>query len=152
MSREKQYRNFVRRNSKCRVPSVKDIRYRKLHVVYNDDKDLFTCFMIVSINNKLLSIVGDLDPDKYLNGIKVITPIGQRKSDTNCYELFISKKDSPIMYDIIMNWINYTGDKLDSNDYIKYDHGSLDLIDTGVFVPDKLLNNYIQKLEFYGGN
>lgn len=152
MLREKQYRNFVRRNNKHRVPSVKDIRYRKLHVVYNDYKDLFTCFLIVSINNKLLSIVGDLDPDKYLNGIKVVTPIGQRKSDTNCYELFISKKDSPSMYKLIIDWINYTGDKLDSNEYSTYKHGSLDLFDTGVFVPDKILTNYVQTLEFYGGN
>lgn len=152
MSIEKQYRNFVRRNNKHRVPSVKDIRYRKIHLVYNEPYDVFTCFMVVSINNNLLSIVGDLDPDKYTNGIKITTPKSQRKNDTNCYELFISRKDSPVMYDLIINWINQTGDKLDSNEYNTYKHGSLDLFDTGVFVPDKVLANYVQKLEFYGGN
>lgn len=152
MSREKQYRNFVRRNNKHRVPSVKDIRYRKIHLVYNEPYDVFACFMVVSINNNLLSIVGDLDPDKYTNGIKITTPKSQRKHDTNCYELFISKKDSPVMYDLIISWINQTGDKLDSNEYSTYKHGSLDLFDTGVFVPDKVLANYVQKLEFYGGN
>ena len=152
MSREKQYRNFIRRNNKHRVPSVKDIRYRKLHLVYNEPYDIFTCFMIVSINSKLLSIVGDLDPNKYLNGIKIITPKIQIKHDTNCHELFIAKKDSPVMYDLIINWINSTGDKLDSNEYDTYKHGSLDLFDTGVFVPDKVLTNYVQTLEFYGGN
>ena len=152
MSREKQYRNFIRRNSKHRVPSVKDIRYRKIHLVYNEPYDVFTCFMVVSINNNLLSIVGDLDPDKYTNGIKITTPKSQRKHDTNCYELFISRKDSPVMCDLIINWINQTGDKLDSNEYSTYKHGSLDLFDTGVFVQDKVLANYVQKLEFYGGN
>lgn len=152
MSREKQYRNFVKRNNKHRAPSVKDIRYRKIHLVYNEPYDVFTCFMVVSINNNLLSIVGDLDPDKYTNGIKITTPKSQRKHDTNCYELFISRKDSPVMYDLIINWINQTGDKLDSNEYSIYKHGSLDLFDTGLFVPDKVLQNYVQKLEFYGGN
>ena len=131
---------------------MKDIRYRKIHLVYNEPYDVFTCFMVVSINNNLLSIVGDLDPDKYTNGIKITTPKSQRKHDTNCYELFISRKDSPVMYDLIINWINQTGDKLDSNEYSIYKHGSLDLFDTGLFVPDKVLQNYVQKLEFYGGN
>lgn len=152
MSREKQYRNFVRRNNKHRVPSVKDIRYRKLHVVYNDVSDVFTCFITVSINKTTLSINGDLDSNKYLNGIKIVTPKGQRTDGSNCYELFISKKDSPVMYKLILDWINNTGDLLDRNEYNRYDHGSLDLFDTGVYVPDKILEDYVQKLEFYGGN
>ena len=120
-----------------------------MHLSYVEKYDKFVCSMIVYINNRLLSIIGDLDPNSYMDGIKIKTPKGVEIVQTNCNELFISKNDSPNMYKSIINYINETGDKLDSNEYVKYLHGSLNLIDKGVLIDDNNIDKVIQRLSYY---
>lgn len=137
------------RTHKNKIRNVKSIMYKKMYVSYVEKHDKFVCSMIVYIGNRLLSIIGDLDPNSYMDGIKVKTPKGVKLVQTNCSELFISKNDSPNMYNNIISYINETGDKLDSNEYVKYLHGSLTLIDTSVLIDDKNVEKVIQRLSYY---
>ena len=149
MNRKKILRNKITRNNKIKVKDVKVIKFRKLHLTYVEKYDIFVCSMVVSINGKILSIIGDLDPDKYLDGFRIKSPKGVRISNTNCHELFVSKKDAPKMYEQIIKFINETGDKLDANEYVKHLHGSLDLIDTDVLIDDKNVDKITQRLRYY---
>ena len=137
------------RTHKNKIRNIKSIMYRKMYLSYVEKLDKFVCSMIVYIDNRLLSIIGDLDPNSYMDGIKVKTPKGVKLVQTNCSELFISKNDSPNMYNNIISYINETGDKLDSNEYVKYLHGSLTIVDTSVLVDDKNLDKVIQRLSYY---
>lgn len=149
MNRKKILRNKIARNSKIKVKDVKVLKFRKLHLTYIEEYDTFVCSMIVSINGKLLNIIGYLDPDKYIDGFRIKSPRSVKIPNTNCHELFVSKKDAPVMYEQIIKFINETGDKLDANEYVKHLHGSLDLIDTDVLVDDKYVDKIIQRLSYY---
>ena len=149
MNRKKLLRNKITRNSKIKVKDVRILKFRKLHLTYIEEYDTFVCSMIISINGRILTIIGDLDPDKYMDGFKIKSPKNVNISNTNCHELFVSKKDAPVMYEQIIEYINETGDKLDSYDYVKHLHGSLDLIDTDVLIDDKYVDKVIQRLSYY---
>lgn len=149
MNRKKFLRNKITRNSKIKVKDVRILKFKKLHLTYIEEYDTFVCSMIISINGRILTIIGDLDPDKYMDGFKIKSPKNVNISNTNCHELFVSKKDAPVMYEQIIEYINETGDKLDADDYVKHLHGSLDLIDTGVLVDDKYVDKIIQRLSYY---
>lgn len=149
MNRKKILRNKITRNSKIKVKDVRVLKFKKLHLTYIEEYDTFVCSMIVSINGRILNIIGDIDPDKYMDGFKIKSPKNVKIPNTNCHELFVSKKDAPVMYEQIIEYINETGDKLDANDYVKHLHGSLDLIDTGVLIDDKYVDKVIQRLNYY---
>ena len=138
-----------KRTHKTKIRNVKSIMFENMHLVYSEKHDRFVCYMIVYINNIKLSIIGDLDPDMYTQGIKIKTPNGIQTYNTNCNELFISRKDAPNIYSSIIGFINDTGDKLDSNEYDKYSHGSLDLIKEDFLVSDKNIDKFIQRLSYY---
>ena len=149
MDRKKFLKNKIARNSKIKVKDVKVMKFRKLHLTYIEEYDTFVCSMIVAINGRILKIIGDLDPDKYMYGFKIKSPKSSMIPNTNCHELFVSKNDAPIMYEQIIKYINETGDRLDSNEYVPHLHGSLDLIDTEMFVEDNYVDKIIQRLSYY---
>lgn len=120
-----------------------------MHLLFVEKRDTFVCSMIVRINNKQLSIIGDLDPNFYTDGIRIKTPNGVKLIKTNCNEIFISKKDSPNMHRSIINYIHETGDLIDSGVYDKSKHGTLYLIDTGIWVSDNNLSNHLRRLSYY---
>lgn len=149
MNRKKILRNKLIRNSKIKVNNVKSIRFRKIHVTYIEDYDIFVCSLIVSLNGQLLSIIGDINPDKYLDGIHIKSPRNSMSIISNCHELYLSKKDAPILHKLIIDFVNETGDRFDDNTYVSNLHGSLDLIDTDKFIDDKDLDKVIQRFSYY---
>ena len=114
-----------------------------------EDYDIFVCSLIVSLNGQLLSIIGDINPDKYLDGIQIKSPRNNMSISSNCHELYISKKDAPVLHKLIIDFVNETGDRFDDNTYISNLHGSLDLIDTDKFIDDKDLDKVIQRFSYY---
>ena len=68
---------------------------------------------------------------------------------SNCHELYISKKDAPVLHRLIIDFVNETGDRFDDNTYVSNLHGSLDLIDTDKFIDDKDLYKVIQRFSYY---
>lgn len=137
------------RTHKNKIRNVNSIMFRKIHLSFVEKRDTFVCSMIVKINDKQLSIIGDLDPNFYADGIRIKTPKDVTLIRTNCNELFISKKDSQNMYKSIIDYIHETGDLLDSGAYDKSKHGTLYLIDTGIWVNDKNLSNHLRRLSYY---
>lgn len=123
--------------------------FRKIHLSFVEKRDTFVCSMIVRINDKQLSIIGDINPDKYLDGIHIKSPRHSMSIISNCHELYISKKDAPVLHKLIIDFVNETGDRFDTNTYVSNLHGSLDLIDTNKFVDDKYLDKVIQRFSFY---
>lgn len=138
-----------KRTLKNKVRNVNSIMFRKMHLSFVEKRDTFVCSMIVRINEKQLSIIGDLDPNFYTDGIRIKTPNGVNLIKTNCNEIFISKKDSPNMHRSIIDYIHETGDLIDSGVYDKSKHGTLYLIDTGIWVSDNNLSNHLRRLSYY---
>ena len=120
-----------------------------MHLSYIEKYDKFVCSMMVNINDKQLSIIGDLDPDKYTEGLRIKIPKDIKLLKTNCTELFLSKKDSPNMYYSIIQYINETGDLIDSGVYDKFKHGTLCLIDRDIWIHDNNLTDYLRRLKYY---
>lgn len=145
----KQKKN-IRRSRKIK-PNKRIISFRKIHIVYNERQDRFVTNMIVKINDTRLSIVGDLIPEYYLDGLLIKQPNGMLVKDTNCDELFLSKKDVPKLYASVIKYINSTGDHLDDDTYDKILNGSLDLIDTNKYINDQFIDKVIEFLTFYKG-
>lgn len=146
MQNKKRKQNITHKN---KIRNVNSIMFRKMHLSFVEKRDTFVCSMIVRINNKQLSIIGDLDPNFYTDGIRIKTPKGVKLIKTNCSEIFISKKDSPNIYRSIMDYIHETGDLIDSGVYDKSKHGILYVIDTGIWVNDNTLSNHLRRLSYY---
>lgn len=145
----KQKKN-IRRSRKIK-PTKRIVSFRKIHIVYNERQDRFVANMIVKINDTRLSIVGNINPDYYMDGLLIKQPKGMLVKDTNCDELFLSKKDVPKLYTSVMKYINSTGDHLDDDTYDKILNGSLDLIDTNKYINDQFIDKVIEFLTFYKG-
>lgn len=145
----KQKKN-IRRSRKIK-PNKRIVSFRKIHIVYNELQDRFVANMIVKINDTRVSIVGNIIPEYYLDGLLIKQPKGMLVKDTNCDELFLSKKDVPKLYTYVMRYINSTGDHLDDDTYDKILNGSLDLIDTNKYINDQFIDKVIEFLTFYKG-
>ena len=145
----KQKKN-IRRSRKIR-PDKRIISFRKVHIVYNERQDIFVANMILKVNDTRLSIVGNIIPEYYLDGLLIKQPKGMLVKDTNCDELFLSKKDVPKLYATVIKYITSTGDHLDDDTYDKILNGSLDLIDTNKYINDQFIDKVIEFLTFYKG-
>lgn len=145
----KQKKN-LRRSRKIK-PTKRIVSFRKIHIVYNERQDRFVANMIVKINDTRLSIVGNIIPEYYMDGLLIKQPKGMLVKDTNCDELFLSKKDVPKLHTSVMKYINSTGDHLDDATYDKILNGSLDLIDTNKYINDQFIDKVIEFLTFYKG-
>ena len=145
----KQKKN-IRRSRKIK-PTKQIVSFRKIHIVYNERQDRFVANMIVKINDTRLSIVGNIIPEYYLDGLLIKQQKGMLVKDTNCDELFLSKKDVPKLHTSVMKYINSTGDHLDDATYDKILNGSLDLIDTNKYINDQFIDKVIEFLTFYKG-
>lgn len=122
----KQKKN-IRRSRKIK-PNKRIVSFRKIHIVYNERQDVFVANMILKVNDTRLSIVGDLIPEYYLDGLLIKQPKGMLVKDTNS-----------------------TGDHLDDDTYDKILNGSLDLIDTNKYINDQFIDKVIEFLTFYKG-
>lgn len=145
----KQKKN-IRRSRKIK-PTKRIVSFRKIHIVYNERQDTFVANMILKINDTRLSIVGNIIPEYYLDGLLIKQPKGMLVKDTNCDELFLSKKDVPKLHTSVIKYINSTGDHLDDATYDKILNGSLDLIDTNKYINDQFIDKVIEFLTFYKG-
>lgn len=145
----KQKKN-LRRSRKIKQ-NKRIISFRKIHIVYNERQDLFVANMILKVNDTRLSIVGNIIPDYYIDGLLIKQPKGMLVKDTNCDELFLSKKDVPKLHTSVMKYVNSTGDHLDDDTYDKILNGSLDLIDTNKYISDTVIDKVIEFLTFYKG-
>ena len=123
MNRKKILKKIAKKSNKTKVPELKDFGLKYMKMIYNELYDTFVIDLDCMINGTIIKIVGDIDPDHLCDGIRITTPKHQITKSYNCYELLLKKYDSKEFYNLIVNWIYWTGDMLDNELYETIKHG-----------------------------